>query len=120
MRADVERLRRRTKEFAVRVIRLYESLPTDRVSRAIGHQAFRSATSVGAQYREACRSRSNAELTSKLEAALQEVDETDYWLEILVDAGKVTAERLAQLRAETNELTGIFVTTIKNLKSKRH
>lgn len=119
MRADVERLRRRTKDFALRITRLYESLPRDRVSQAIGFQTFRSGTSVGAQYREACRSRSDAELISKLEAALQELDETDYWLELLVDARKVAPPRLQSLRTETNELMSIFVATIKKVKARR-
>ena len=66
MRADVERLRARTKGFALRIIRMYEALPTTRVAQTLGYQAFRAGTSVGAQYREACRSRSNAEIISKL------------------------------------------------------
>src|SRR5713101_9154553 len=83
MRDDVERLRLRTKQFAIRVIRMYDALPQTRIAQALGYQAFRSGTSVGAQYREACRSRSDAEIISKLESTLQEVDETSYWLELL-------------------------------------
>jgi four helix bundle protein len=78
MRADVERLRARTKEFALRIIRMYETLPDTKIAQAIGYQAFRAGTSVGAQYREACRSRSDAEIISKLESTLQELDETSY------------------------------------------
>jgi four helix bundle protein len=119
MRDDVEKLRLRTKKFALRVIHLYESLPRSRVAQAIGYQAFRSGTSVGAQYREACRARSDAELISKLESTLQEIDETSYWLELLVESEIVTKRKLAPLMNEADELIRIFVTTIRNIKGKR-
>jgi four helix bundle protein len=119
MRDDVERMRTRTKAFALNVLRVYESLPHSRVAQAIGYQAFRSGTSVGAQDREACRSRSDAELVSKLESTLQEVDETEYWLELLVDDAIVPAEKLAPLIEEANELIGMFVTAVRNIKKRR-
>jgi four helix bundle protein len=118
MRDDVERLRLRTKRFAVRVIRMYDALPHTRVAQSIGYQAFRAGTSVGAQYREACRSRSDAEIVSKLESTLQEIDETSYWLELLVDSEIVTQKKMAGLIKEADELTRIFVTIVKNIKKR--
>ncbi len=98
---------------------MYEALPRARVAQAIGYQAFRAGTSVGAQYREACRSRSDAEMISKLESTLQEVDETSYWLELLVESEIVSLRRLQSLMKEADELTRIFVTSVKNIKSRR-
>jgi four helix bundle protein len=118
MRDDVEKLRLRTKRFALRVIRMYDALPDTRVAQSIGYQAFRAGTSVGAQYREACRSRSNAEIISKLESTLQEIDETSYWLELLVESEIVTQKKMAGLIKEADELTRIFVTSVKNIKNR--
>ena len=119
MRDDVERLRLRTKQFGLRVIHMYDALPSSRVAQAIGYQAFRAGTSVGAQYREACRSRSDAELVSKLESTLQEIDETSYWLELLVESDIVSTRRMQPLMKEADELTRIFVATVKKIKGKR-
>lgn len=97
---------------------MYDALPQTRVTQAIGFQAFRAGTSVGAQYREACRSRSDAEIISKLESTLQEVDETSYWLELLIESDIVTEKKMAGLVKEADELTRIFVTTVKNIKTR--
>ncbi len=78
-------LKKRLKEYALRIIRLYESLPKHGAVHRITHQLLRSGTSPGAQYREACRAKSNADFVSKIEGALQELDESDYWLELLID-----------------------------------
>ena len=78
-------LKKRLKEYALRVIRLYESLPKHGAVHVITHQLLRSGTSPGAQYREACRAKSNADFISKIEGALQEPDESDYWLKLLID-----------------------------------
>ena len=80
-------LKSRTKSYALRIIKLFKSLPKTVEAQVIGKQILRSGTSVGAQYREACRSRSTAEFISKIESSLQELDETAYWLELLVDGG---------------------------------
>jgi len=112
-------LRQRTKAFALRIIRLADALPRSMVGRVLGNQVLRSGTSVGAQYREACRSRSNAELISKFESVLQELDETAYWLELLAETSIVHAERLQPLQKEADELTAMLVTSIKNMKSQR-
>ena len=111
-------LRDRTKGFALRVIKLYSALPKSTEAQIIGKQILRSGTSVGAQYREACRARSNAEFVSKMQSSLQELDETSYWLELLVDGNFVKAERLLDLQDETNQLTAIFVASVKTAKSR--
>ena len=116
----VERdLSQRTKQFALRIIRLYSSLPKTTEARVLGKQVLRSGTSVGAHYREAQRSRSNAEIISKFEGGLQELEETAYWLELLVDAGIVQAEVLAELRKKNDELIVIFVTCVRNIKRNK-
>jgi four helix bundle protein len=98
---------------------MYEALPTTRVAQTLGYQAFRAGTSVGAQYREACRSRSDAEIISKLESTLQELDETGYWLELLVDSEIVSSKLLGPLMKECDELTRMLVTAVKNIKGRR-
>jgi len=110
-------IRERTKVFALRIIRLYGSLPKTTEAQVIGKQVLRSGTSVGAHVREGKRSRSNAELISKIEGGLQELEETIYWLELLVDAGIVKAELLKELLEEANELIAILVTSAKTLKN---
>ena len=82
-------LRKRTKAFALRIVRMYVSLPKTSEAQVLGKQVLRSGTSPGAQYREAYRSRSTAEFTSKIEGGLQELEETAYWLELLVESGIV-------------------------------
>jgi four helix bundle protein len=109
----------RTRDFSLRVIRLYSSLPTTTVAHVIGKQLLRSATSVGAHYREGCRSRSDAEFISKLEGALQELEESAYWLELLEGAEIFSTERLRPLRNEVEELTAIVTTCVKNAKAHR-
>ena len=108
----------RTKAFALRIIRLYVSLPKTTEAQVLGKQVLRSGTSVGAHVREGKRSRSNAELISKIEGGLQELEETVYWLELLVDAGIVKADRMKELLEEANELTAILVTSSKTLKNR--
>jgi len=102
-------LRERTKAFALRIIRLYSSLPKTTLAQVLGKQILRSGTSVGAHYREAHRARSTAEFISKIEGGLQELEETGYWLELLADSEVVPARRLAGLREEADELTAILV-----------
>lgn len=116
MKEEVVDLRTRTKEFALRIIRLYSGLPRRTEAQVIGRQMIRSGTSVGANYREAYRARSKAEFISKVGECLKEVEETGYWLELLGDSGIVPEERLAGLTNECGELTAIFVTSIRNAK----
>ncbi len=112
-------LKHRTKTFALRIIKLFASLPKTTEAQVIGKQVLRSGTSVGAQYREACRSRSNSEFISKVQSSLQELDETAYWLELLVDGEIVKAKRLEELRKETDELIKIFVSSVKTARLKK-
>jgi four helix bundle protein len=110
-------LRGRTKEFALRVVRMFSALPKSTVAQVIGKQVLRSGTSVGANYREAYRSRSKAELIAKCGDSLRELEETSYWLELLVDSGIVAGEKLKSLRQECEELLAIFVAILKRAKS---
>lgn len=109
-------LKTRTTSYALRIIRLYASLPKTVEAQVLGKQLLRSGTSVGAHYREASRSRSTAEFISKLGGGLQELEETVYWLELLAEARIVPATRLRELMQETHELTAIFVTRVKRAK----
>ena len=112
-------LKNRTKAFALRIIRLYQALPKSGEAQVIGKQILRSGTSVGAQYREACRAKSPADFINKMEGSLQELDETSYWLELLAESNIMSAEKLADLQKETNELTAIFVASVKTTKKNR-
>ena len=114
-----EDLKTRTKGFALRVIRLYGALPKRTEAQVIGRQLLRSATSVGAHFREATRGRSDAEFISKIEGGLQELEESAYWMELLVEAAIVPPHRLAPLLAEADQLTAILVTCVKNAKSRK-
>ena len=113
-------LKVRTRQFAVRIIRLYSALPPTTVAQTIGKQVLRSGTSVGAQYREGYRSRSDAEIISKWSSALQELEETLYWLEVLVEAEVVAEDRLGELARECGELIAIFTASIKTVKARCH
>lgn len=112
-------LKLRTKQFALQMIRLYTSLPKTTEAQVLGRQALNSGTSVGAQYREAQRAKSDADFISKVEGSLQELDETAYWLELLKDSGMVSVEKLNPLLKEADELTAILVTIVKKVKNKR-
>ena len=105
-------LRVRTKQFALRVIALCASLPFDPEPLVIRKQLIRCGTSVGAQYREACRARSPAEFRSKLQGALQELEETVYWFELLLESRLVPEQRMVLLVQEADELVRIFVSSI--------
>ncbi len=109
-------LAQRTKSFARRVIRLYVALPREPVAQVLGKQALRAGTSVGANYREADRARSKAEFISKIGDCLKEADETLYWLELLSDEQIITANRLAPLIQEANELVSVLVTISKRAR----
>ncbi len=111
-------MRARTKQFALRIIRLYVALPKTTQAQVLGKQVLRSGTSVGAQYREGQRAKSDADFINKLEGALQELDETAYWLELLVDSKIVSENKLASLRKETDELIAILVTIVNKMKRK--
>ena len=119
MKAERQDLRQRAVQFALRIIKLYSALPKSVEAQVLGKQILRSGTSVGAHYREACRAKSNPDFISKIEGGLQELDETLYWLELLEEAGIVSAKRMGPLKQETNELIAMFVTMSKGLKEKK-
>jgi four helix bundle protein len=110
-------LKDRTKKFALRILAMYSALPKSTEARVLGKQVLRSGTSVGANYREASRGRSKAEFVAKMGDCLKELDETTYWLELLVEGGILPERNLADLLQESRELTAIFVTIIKNTKN---
>ena len=120
MKEDIGRKReemfQRTKRFALAIIYLYSSLPKTTVSQVLGRQVLRSGTSVGAHYREACRAKSRADFISKIEGALQELDETAYWLELLQDIYEEKRAPAQSLMTETNELISIFVSVVRAVK----
>lgn len=116
--AKLRDLAERTKRFALRVVAMYSTLPKSTEAQVMGKQVLRSGTSVGANYREANRARSKAEFIAKLGDSLKELDETAYWLELLVESGIVPAPKLASLQDECNQLLAIFTTVSKNAKRK--
>jgi len=109
-------LRARTKAFALRIVKMFSALPKLTEAQILGKQALRSGTSVGANYREAQRSRSKAEFIAKIGDCLKELDETAYWLELLTESGIVKTARLAPLMDECNQLLAIFTTISKRSK----
>lgn len=115
-------LQQRTKSFALRVLKLIEQLPNTSGGRVLANQVARSATSVGANYRAACRARSRAEFASKLGTVAEEADESLYWLELIRDGNFVPEKKLGSLVSEADELTAIFTagrrTSSKNQTSK--
>src|SRR5437764_15368157 len=112
-------LAERSKAFALRTIRVFVALPRTELARVLGKQMLRSGTSVGAHCREAFRGRSDAELISKLEVALQELDETMYWFELFIESGVVAQRRLEPLMKETDELMAILISSVKTIKRRR-
>ena len=110
-------LRERTKAFALRIIRMFVALPKTEEARVIGRQVLRSGTSVGANYREAHRSRSKSEFVSKIGDYLKELDETAYWLELLTESGIVSPPKLSPLQDECHQLLAILTTISKKSKA---
>jgi len=108
----------RTKQFALRVIRLFSALPITAEAQVIGKQLLRSGTSVGANFREAHRARSDAEFISKVGDCLKELDETAYWLELLIEVDIIANNRLAPLLEECSQLIAVLTTIAKKVKSK--
>ena len=102
-------LKERTKKFALKTINFVEALPRGRISDVLGRQLLRSGTSVGANYRSACRARSSADFISKMGIVEEEIDESLYWIELLETSGLVSHEKVADLLNEANQLTAITV-----------
>lgn len=110
--------KRRTKGLALRVIELVEAMPKKQAAEIISRQLLRSAMSVGANYRAACRGKSPADVINKLSVVEEEADESMYWMEFLIESGLIAEARLAALISETNEITAMTVASIKTLRSK--
>src|SRR5208282_4685986 len=112
-----EELKKRTKPFTIRVINLVDRLPNSRAANIIANQLVRSGTSVGANYRAACRAKSRVDFISKLGTVEEEADETLYWMELLIESGKVKTAALANLMREAGEIVAIIVTSINTARS---
>ncbi len=117
MPTQPEQLRARTNEFAIRIVRLFRSLPKNDEARIMGKQVLRAGTSVAANYRAVCRARSRAEFVSKMGIAVEEADETVFWLEILVETGIVPKVRMEDLLAEANELLAILAASQRTARA---
>jgi four helix bundle protein len=111
-------LEARTKEYARRIIRLYSSLPRSGAAQVLGHQLLRSGTSIGANYREAMRSRSKAEFIAKLGDSLKEASESEYWLELFAEESLLPSKRLQPLLEETREITAMLVASINTARGR--
>ena len=116
---DEETFKNRTKLFALGVVRLVESLPRNRIADVLGRQLLRSGTSVGANYRAACRGKSASDVIAKLSIVEEEADESIYWIELLVDGGVVEPNRVDAIKKEANELLAMTVASIKTLRARR-
>ena len=112
-------LKQRTKSFALSAIRLVEELPHHRSAEVIGHQLLRSGTSVAANYRSACRARSRKEFIAKMGIVEEEADESQFWLELIIEHGLLPAERASTLRDEAGQLVAIAVTSIRTARGGR-
>lgn len=116
---DNKELQDRTKQFALRIIRLVDGLPKTLVGRTIGNQIVRSGTSVGANYRAACRGRSKAEFAAKLGTVAEEADETCFWLELIMDGALLPRTHVEPLYKEADELTAIFTSGVRTAQQGR-
>ena len=114
-----EAIKSRTKQFALRIIQLVQSLPKNATADVIGRQLLRSGTSVGANYRSACRARSTAEFISKMGIVEEEADESLFWMELLIENNLIKKEKLELLMKEADEIVSIIVSSIKTAKSRK-
>jgi four helix bundle protein len=111
-----QELQTRTRKFALRTVKLFRSLPKTDDARILGKQLLRSGTSIGANYRAACRAHSRAEFVAKLGIVLEEADETAFWLELMRDAEVFPEAKLGEVVQEAKELAAIFVASVKTAK----
>jgi len=114
-----DEMKRRTKSFALRTIKLVEALPNNRTADVLGRQLLRSGTSVGANYRAACRARSNADFISKMGIVEEEADESLYWMELIVEAELIKENRVKELMNEGDQFVAIAVSSIKTARHKK-
>jgi four helix bundle protein len=113
---DSRELKDRTKRFAVRIVKLFQSLPSRPDAQILGKQVLRSGTSVAANYRAACRGRSRAEFVARIGVVVEEADETLFWLELIGEAGIVPEQRLVEIKKEADELTALFTATKRTIR----
>ncbi len=116
---NADELRARTRTFALRVIRLVQALPQNYIAEILGKQLIRSATSVGANYRAACRAQSLRMFVAKMSIVVEEADETVYWLELIRDAGLIKAELLTGLLLEAEEIVKIMSSSRKTARQNK-
>ena len=114
-----EELKKRTKEFGLRIINLYDELSKTKKGQIIGNQLIRAGTSVGANYRAACRAKSNADFVYKIQIVEEEADESAFWLELISEANIINKKRLVDLLKEANELTAIFTSAGRTAKKRK-
>ena len=115
---DEDLFKQRTKRIALRVMSLVETLPNSRSADVIARQILRSSTSIGANYRAACRAKSPSDMITKLKIVEEETDETLYWLELLAEGKKVSKQEVVALIRETNEILAMTVASIKTLRAR--
>jgi four helix bundle protein len=113
-------LKERTKQFGLRVLNLYEEISKTKKGEILGNQLLRSGTSVGANYRAACRAKSNADFIYKIQIVEEEADELAYWLELISESNIIRKNRLESILKEANELTAIFTSSGKTAKQRRN
>ena len=116
---DEQTFKTRTKKLAVAIIKEVEKLPRSLTSDVIGKQLVWSSTSIGANYRAACRAKSTADMINKMKVVEEESDETQYWLELLVEAGLASQNQIASVYKETNEILSMTVASIKTLRNRK-
>ena len=114
---NTEELKKRTKQFGLRCIKVVESLPNTRTADVLGKQLLRSGTSVGANYRSACRAQSKPAFISKLAIAIEEADESQFWIEMIIEAGLLSQKKLAELMKESDEIVAILTASSKTAKA---
>ena len=114
-----ELIKKRTKGIGLEIIDLVNELPRNQSAKIISSQILRSATSIGANYRAACRAKSTADFINKLKIVEEESDETHYWLELLEESGLVKADRVSKIKTEVDEITSIIVASIRTSRRKK-
>lgn len=116
---DETTFKARTKKLAVAIIKQVDNLPQSRAANAIANQLVRSGTSIGANYRAACRAKSTPDMINKMKIVEEESDETLYWLELLVEAGLMPKEQIKDIYKETDEILAMTVASIKTLRNRK-
>jgi four helix bundle protein len=119
VKMDEKTFKARTKKLAAAIIRQMDKLPNSRAADVVARQVIRSGTSIGANYRAACRAKSTADMINKMKIVEEEADETQYWLEILVEAGLAPKEQIADIHKETDEILAMTVASLKTLRNRK-